>query len=143
MGVVRVYVREELIEQLEPPIVGWFLVPGSEDLRNYLNYNLTYFANVRRFKLMILVHDVAAMGKSVELLLELGPITVEAYVHALANGRSWAWMAEHALINRLTKLSTGNSLDHSSEPARGIERLRATGVVHSLREAAIRLAPYF
>jgi selenocysteine lyase/cysteine desulfurase len=146
-GTAFVYVRDELIEEMDPPVVGWFVGPASEDFTRLLDYDLTYFADARRFELMSLpAQDLAAMGESVELLLELGPAAVEAYVSALAD-RIVAWAMNRPDMHLITPADPARRAGIVSiaprNPQAASQQLRNAGVVHSLREGAIRLAPYF
>ena len=146
-GTGFLYIREELIEQLDPPVVGWFIGPGSENFARLLDYNLTYFNDARRFELMALpAQDLAAMARSVELLLELGPDAVERYVRTLAD-RIVAWALDRTEMRLITPAESSRRAGIVAivppNPQEASKRLRAAGVVHSLREGAIRLAPYF
>jgi len=44
-----VYVRKELIEQLEPTITGWMAFEGTDDFSRLTEYNPTFRSDARRF----------------------------------------------------------------------------------------------
>lgn len=146
-GAAFAFVRKELIQKLEPPIVGWFVGPASEDYTRLLDYNLRYFSDARRFEVMTLpVQDFVAMGQSIELLLETGPDAIEAYVSRLVsrlidrceNGKNIRLLTPTA-----PALRAGIAAVAPKDPIGTSKRLREAGIVHSLREGAIRLSPYF
>jgi selenocysteine lyase/cysteine desulfurase len=139
-------VREALIPQLTPPVVGWFVGPASEDYGRLLDYDLRYYADARRFEVMALqVQDFIAMGRSLDLLYELGTHAVATHIETLT-GRVVDWARTRSDTRLVTPsdpnkragivcLAPANAQDAS-------QRLSKAGVVHSLREGAIRLAPH-
>ena len=146
-GTGFLYVREDLIPRLAPPIVGWFIGPRSEDYAQMLHYDFQHFADARRFEVMTMPsHDFMAMGRSLELLLELSPQAVERRVRALTD-HMVAWALDRADIKLVTPADScrraGIVALAPRDPIASSERLRAAGVIHSLREGAIRFAPYF
>lgn len=53
-GTGFVYVRRELVRQLEPQAVGWMSTRASEDFTRLCDYDLTYFDDARRFEVITL-----------------------------------------------------------------------------------------
>lgn len=146
-GTAFVYVREELIPQMEPPIVSWIVGPRSMDYTRLLDYDLTYFADARRFEIMTLpAQDLVAMGQSLELLFEIGTGAVEAHVRSLTD-RIVNWAQGRGDVRLITppesKHRAGIVAVAPLDPRSTSQRLRAAGVVHSLREGAIRFAPHY
>lgn len=140
------YVREELVRTLDPQPVGWMAVKGSDDFTRLLDYDLTWREDARRFEVITIpFQDFAGFAASLELFHELGPRAVAERVASLA-GQIVRW-AEGA---------RGVTLVTPSDPARraGIvslvtrdsaadsARLKKSGVAHSLREGALRLAAH-
>ena len=80
------YVRRELVAELDPPTVGWLSLPASADFTRFLDYDLTYYPDARKFEVFTApMHDLKAMDASLGLFLELGPAAVEAHVASLAD----------------------------------------------------------
>lgn len=146
-GTGFVYVRKELIRQMEPGVVGWMATRGSEDFSRLVDYDFTYYDDARRFEVVTLPYqDFAGFNSSLELLLELGPEAVARHVSGLVD-----IIVEWATSRRDVRLVT------PADPARraGIvaivprgdvraasERLTRARIAHALREGAIRLAPH-
>ncbi|HEX8851661.1 MAG TPA: aminotransferase class V-fold PLP-dependent enzyme [Gemmatimonadaceae bacterium] len=140
------YVREELVQQLDPQPVGWMAVKGSDDFTRLLDYELAWREDARRFEVITIpFQDFAGFAASLELLHELGPEAVARRVASLAGE-----------IVRWAQRARGVTLVTPADPARraGIvsvvtrdsvadsARLKKAGVAHSLREGALRLAPH-
>ncbi len=147
-GTGFVYVRRELVARLAPQDVGWLAVRGGDDFARLTDYDYTFRDDARRFEVLTLpFHDFAGFAASLDLLHELGPAAVAAQVEAGA-GHIVAWALDRA--------SAGVSLLTPADPARragvvslrvpaaesAAARLRAAGVVHSVREGALRLSPH-
>jgi selenocysteine lyase/cysteine desulfurase len=141
-----VYVRRELVNQLEPHDVSWLAVKGSDDFTQLTNYDLTWRDDARRFEFITLpFQDFAGMNASIELLHELGPAAVEAHITSLANA-----IVEWACSNRDVTLVTPADVARRAgivsvrprDPVAAASRLRAAGIRASLREGAIRLSPH-
>ena len=139
------YVRRELVRELEPQAVGWMAVRDSDDFTRLCDYDLTYRDNARRFEVITLPFaDFAGMNASLELLLELGPGAIAAHVEGLT-----ALVAEWAESQgmRATPADAARragiiAVVPPGDPAEASERLTSAGVIHSLREGAIRLSPH-
>lgn len=140
------YVREELIKSLEPGFVSWMGVRGSDDFSTLVDYDMTWRDDARRFEFITLpFQEFAGLNASLELFFELGPSEIEAQTRS-ATDRIVEWAGERD-VDVVTPRDPGHragivALRFSDSAARS-ERLNAAGVVHSLREGAIRLAPYF
>jgi selenocysteine lyase/cysteine desulfurase len=111
-----------------------------------VEYDFTYREDARRFEVITLPYpDFAGMNASLELLHELGPDAVAAHVQALAS-RIVEWALEHDDVRLLTPSSparrAGIVAVVPNDPAAASDRLIRAGVVHSLREGAIRLSPH-
>ncbi|WP_104022588.1 aminotransferase class V-fold PLP-dependent enzyme [Gemmatirosa kalamazoonensis] len=140
------YVRRELIADLEPSSVGWMAVRGSDDFSRLVDYDYTLRDDARRFE--VVTHDYQAfvgMIASLELLHGLGLDAVAAQVRRLGD-RIVAWALDRDDVRLVTPADPARRAGIVSvaprDPAAASARLRAAGVIHSLREGAVRLAPH-
>ena len=145
-GTGFVYVRHELVQELEPSVVGWMAVQGSDDFRTLVDYELAWRDDARRFEVITVpFQDFAGMNESLELLLELGPAHVEAYIASLAD-LIVDWAAARPDVRLVTPAEPRRRAGIISvRPANAnaaSQRLTTLGVSHSLREGAIRLSPH-
>ena len=141
-----VYVRETLVPELEPHVVSWMAVQGSDDFSRLVEYDLTYRADARKFELITLPYqDFAGMNASLELLHELGPANVESHIACLAE-EIVTWAASEPNVQLVTPASPKHRAGVIAvRPANAPEvsaRLKQANVVHSLREGNIRLSPH-
>ncbi|MFL5583091.1 MAG: aminotransferase class V-fold PLP-dependent enzyme, partial [Gemmatimonadaceae bacterium] len=145
-GTGFVYVREPLVRELEPTPVGWMAVKGSEDFTRLTDYALDWHDDARRFEMVTLPYqDFAAMDASLALFEQLGPARIEAHVRALAD-RIVDWARERSDVRLVTPADparrAGIVAVAARDPRAASVRLTSAGVVHSLREGAIRLSPH-
>jgi selenocysteine lyase/cysteine desulfurase len=145
-GTGFLYVRRELIASLEPSTVGWLAVRGDEDFSRLTDYDYTLRDDARRFEVLTLpFHDFAGMVASLELFHELGPDAVAAHVRRLAD-RIVAWARSRDDVRLVTPADPARRAGIVSlvppDAAAASRRLREAGVIHSLREGAVRLAPH-
>jgi cysteine desulfurase / selenocysteine lyase len=144
-GTGFVYVREELLRSLDPPIVSWMAPRGTDDFRRMLEYDLTWRDDARRFELVTLpFQDFAGMNASLELLEELGAENVAAHVTTLGDTIvEWAQSSGVELVTPASREKRAGIVSvRPSDGAAVSDRLKKAGVVHSFREGAIRLAPH-
>lgn len=146
-GAAFAYVRKELITRLEPPAAGWLSQASAGDFARFLDYDPAWRADAQRFEVGSLpTQDFVGMNASIELLLELGPRHVQAHVLVLSAALG-DWVASRADFSLLTpreaERRAGILAFRTGDVAADSARLRAAGVVHSVREGAIRLAPHF
>ena len=142
-----VYVRRDLISELEPNIVSWMAVKGSDDFRRLVDYDLTWRDDARRFEFITLpFQDFAGMNASLELIHEVGPSAIAHHTAALAD-IIVLWTASQRDVELVTPSLPRHRAGIVSvrlPNANGVSaRLKEAGVSHSLREGAIRLSPYF
>ncbi|NUP70915.1 MAG: aminotransferase class V-fold PLP-dependent enzyme [Gemmatimonadaceae bacterium] len=137
------YVRRSLVHELAPQPVSWMGVQGSDDFSRLLAYDMTWRADARRFEQITLpFQDFAGMATSLELLHELGPAAIAAHtrrcVEALMNGAAERGIPVATPKSRHAGIVSLRPADAAAVSA----RLTAARVEHSMREGAIRLAPY-
>jgi cysteine desulfurase/selenocysteine lyase len=146
-GTGFVYIRRELIEELEPNVISWMAVKGSDDFRNLVDYDLTWRDDARRFEFITLpFQDFAGMKASLELFHEIGPNAIVHHVAGLAD-IIVLWAASQRDVQLVTpsvpKHRAGIiSLRLPNADVVSAALMRAN-VIHSLREGAIRLSPHF
>ena len=142
-----VYVRQELVGELDPSPVSWMAVQGSDDFSRLTDYDLTWRADARRFEFVTLPYqDIAGMNASLELIHECGPRAIAAHVASLA-GDIVRWAEARKDVQLVTPADPRHRagivcVRPANAPAVSAA-LRGAGVSHSLREGAIRLSPHF
>ncbi len=146
-GTGFVYVRRELIGQLEPTDVGWLAVRSSTDFGRFLDYSLDFFDDARRFEMVTLpFQDFAGMTGTFDMFLEVGLAHVFELVRARAD-QIVQWAQRQRDITLVTPSDPAARAGIVSvippDPEGVCRRLEASGIAHSLREGAIRLSPHF
>lgn len=140
------YVREALVRQLEPSVVGWLAMRSSEDFTRLVDYEFRYHDDARRFEVFTLpFQDFAGLNASLELLLELGPAAVAAHVERCVSlAVSWAESRDNVtLITPADRVRRAGIVSIAPrDPAAASARLARAGVAHALREGGIRLSPH-
>ena len=144
-GSAFAYVREELIHTLEPPVIGWMGPKGTDDFSRMLDYDLTWRDDCRRFELISLPYqDFAGMNVSLELIEELGRDAVGRHIERLAD--EIVSCAKARGLGLVTpedgKRRAGIVSVRPRDAEKASARLTSAGIVHSLREGAIRLSPH-
>jgi len=137
------WVAPGLLDRLTVQPVSWMGVRGSDDFSRLLDYDLTWRDDARRFEQVTLpFQDFAGFAASLGLLEAVGSAAVTEHVArcagALLDGAAARGVecvtprARHAGIVSL----------RPSDPPATSARLASAGVIHSLREGTIRLAPH-
>ena len=140
------YVRRDLVGQLEPGFVSWMGVRNADDFSKLADYDMTWRDDARRFEFITLpFQDFVGLNASLELMFELGLENVIAHTNRLASQiLSWADAKGLSVVTpRDPKHRAGIIALRFDDSARRSAKLQEAGVIHSLREGAIRLAPYF
>ena len=140
-----VYVRRDLFDLLPPADVGWMAYEGTDDLNRLTDYSGRLRPNARRYELVTLPYqDVAGLVASLGLLLEIGIEAVQRHLVEIG-----APLLEWAATRGVTVSSPVDPPHRSGivcldlpDAARAYVALRRAGVVTSLREGSIRLAPH-
>ena len=145
-GTGFVYVRRDLVRDLEPNIVSWMAVKGSDDFHNLVDYDLTWRDDARRFEFITLpFQDFAGMNASLELIHECGPAAIANHVGSLAD-IIVTWAASQPDVSLVTpsspKLRAGIVSVRVPNAEAVSAALTQARVSHSLREGAIRLSPH-
>lgn len=140
------YVRRQLIERIQPPIVSWMSFQGTDDLNRLTEYSDALRDDARRYEMVTIpFQDFAGFSASVELLLELGIDRIAEHLARLQEP-----LVEAAEAGVFT-LGSPSDPAHASaiatirveDAAEAYRRLGEEGVTCSMREGAIRLSPHF
>jgi selenocysteine lyase/cysteine desulfurase len=135
------------VQSLRPVDVSWMATKCSDDFTRLTDYDFTYRDDARRFEMITLPYqDFVGLNASLDLFLEVGLPDVYARVERLAD-TVVDWALGRSDVRLVTPADrarrAGIVAVAPRDPAAASERLTAAGVVHSLREGAIRLSPHF
>ncbi len=137
------YVSRRVLDRITVQPVSWMAVRGSDDFSRLLEYDLTWRDDARRFEQITLpFQDFAGMAASLELLHALGPAAVAEHI-----ARCTSTLIEGAASHGLATVTprdrhAGIASVRPADAAATSVRLNAAGVIHSLREGTVRLAPH-
>ena len=139
-----VYVRRDLIEQLDPPVTGWMAFEGTDDLTRLTSYRETLRADARRFELITLPYqDFAGFNASLGLLAELGVERIRAHLQRLHEPlRAWAARSGTPLASPVGEHGSGILCVAPADVGEAFRRLKAARIICTVREGAIRLSPH-
>lgn len=145
-GAGFVWVRRELIADLQPPMAGWMAFEGTDDFTRLTEYRTAYRADARRFEVGTLpFQEMQAMAVSVDLLLELGIARIAAHLRELKRP-----LVEAASRGAFALTSPTDGVHESAivcvrtaDVPRTHQALRDAGVVCVMREGSIRLSPHW
>ena len=140
-----VYVREELLQVLEPVVSGWMAFQDTDDFTQLTDYNPTFHPDGRRFEMVTLpFQDFLGMTESLSILIDLGVERIAAYTRSLR--APLLQCAEAGAFDIVSPTS------HESDSAivcvvphdlpAALDQLTSANVVCSVREGAIRLSPH-
>lgn len=138
------YVRKELLEVVQPPVLGWMSFEGTDDFTRLTEYDPRLRADARRFEMITLpFQDFAGFNTSLELLLDVGVANIAAHIQQLhAPVREWAARRGVRITSPTGPHGSAILCVAVPNPADAYRRIRAEGVVASVREGAIRLSPH-
>lgn len=140
------YVRHELLERMEPRVIGWTGMKAAEDFNSLVDYRWEFRGDARKFEVATIpFQDFAGFAESLELLMEVGVDNIERQLRWVLEPLL-AWLAERPEVEVLSdprpeRRSAIVSFRPPSAEA-VLERLLREGVVCALREGAIRVAPH-
>ncbi|MDX1632850.1 MAG: aminotransferase class V-fold PLP-dependent enzyme, partial [Thermoanaerobaculia bacterium] len=144
-GIGLLYVSDRVVERLRPVLTGWRSVRGLYD---WTALDLTWNEGALRFEPGTLnVYGLAALERSLEMLLEVGPRRIENRILELADrvagslsDRGW-----RVLSSRVPGEKSGIvSAVHPSRKAEEVaESLAEEGVIVAHRAGRIRISPHF
>ncbi len=143
-GIGIFYCRQELAEQLNPPLVGW------KSVKNDLSFDMPDFClktNALRFEEGSMnVMGIFGLGAAVDLLLEVGIENIEERVFGL--GDFIIKEAEKRGFTILTpkkKAARGGNITFTGNfDAAGVrEKLLNNGIMVNVRGGGLRVSPHF
>lgn len=140
------YVRRELVERMEPRMVGWTGMQSCADVESLLDYRWDPRVDARRFEVGTLAfQDFAGFTASLDLLMETGLPAIEAHIRALLEPVV-DWVDANPEVEAASPADGARrSGIYCFRPPR-VERVHAAlgeaGVVCVVREGAIRLSPH-
>jgi len=139
-----VYVRRELIRELQPAITGWMAFEGTDDFSRLTEYSDTLRGDARRFELITLPYqDFAGMNASLGMLLELGIPHIRAHLRTLQQPiLAWAARAGARVVSPVGDRGSGILCVAPGNVGDAFRALKAARIICSLREGAIRLSPH-
>jgi selenocysteine lyase/cysteine desulfurase len=139
------YVRDELISRLTPPVTGWMAYEGTDDFTQLTRYGDHLRENARRFEMITLPYqDFAGFRASLGLLLQQDIARVQRHILDLHQPvLDWARAAGVPVTSPEGRHGSGILCVAPRDPARVQQRLREASIIASLREGSIRLSPHF
>jgi cysteine desulfurase / selenocysteine lyase len=139
------WIRRELVDALEPSVVGWTSMRASADLEQVTDYRFDWVAGARRFEVATQPFDAyAGMARSLELLAETGVAQISVHLRALLDPLA-AWLAERGadgLSDRSPRRASGILSFRTDDTAAALGALSAAGIDAVLREGGVRLSPH-
>jgi selenocysteine lyase/cysteine desulfurase len=144
-GIGVLYVSDRVIERLRPNRAGW---RSMRNLLEWTDFDLTFAAGAKRFESGNLnAYGIAALGGSLEMLLEVGVEAIAHRVLALAD-RAAAGLAECGLAvvgsRRPEEASAIVAAVHPRCSADELAaRLEERGVIVATRAGRLRVSPHF
>ena len=142
-GIAFLYVRRDLIHELEPRIAGWF---GNARQWEFSPQAFEFHGDARRFELGTpAMAAVYAASAGLDLVLELGVDRLRARQTELVN--DLFDRATDAGLDVKTPPSpderAGIVMVRRDEPSRDVRALAEAGIVVDSRHDRVRISPYF
>ncbi len=139
-----VYVRRDLIRELNPSVTGWMAFEGTDDFTRLTQYNDTLRGDARRFELITLPYqDFAGMNASLGLILELGTERIAAHLRRLhIPVVAWAERSGVRVVSPKGSHGSGILCVAPTNVGEAFRALKAARIICSLREGSIRLSPH-
>jgi cysteine desulfurase / selenocysteine lyase len=139
-----VYVRRDLIRELNPSVTGWMAFEGTDDFTRLTQYNDTLRGDARRFELITLPYqDFAGMNASLGLILELGIDRIAAHLRCLHTPvLAWAGRSGARVASPQGSHGSGILCVAPANLGEAFRALKAARIICSMREGAIRLSPH-
>lgn len=144
-GLALLYVSDRVVERLRPVRAGW---RSMRNLFDWTELAIDWNEGAKRFESGTLnVYGIAALGGSLDILLEAGSAAVEERVLALADraARGLAERGFQVLSSRRPGETSGIVM--ATHPRRTadelVEHLLECGIVVAPRAGRLRVAPHF
>lgn len=140
------YIRRELRDRFDPPMVSWLSMEGATDLEAPAEYRYAFVSDGRKFELATLgIQDHAGMARSIETLLSAGPARIHRHVlRVLRPLERWVADADGAVPVTPSDPKRRAGIYSFRVPA--LRRIAAAlddaGFHVAIRDGAIRVAPH-
>ena len=139
------WVARELVERMEPRVVGWTSMAAAADLEWVTAYEPGWVEGARRFEVATQpFHDYAAFAESLALLREADPVRIRQHLLALLTPLE-GWLRERGVAvagGTAPERRSGILAFRPADPAAAHRALAEAGVGCVLREGAVRLSPH-
>lgn len=134
-------------EAFDPPMPSWLSFEASLHFGDVTDYRWAFVDDGRKFEPATLgLQDYLGLGRSVELLLEIGPERVREHVHRV-HQPLLEWIDRTEVARLVTPRDPARRAGIISFQIPEMERtarlLRNRGVHFAVREGVIRFAPHF
>jgi selenocysteine lyase/cysteine desulfurase len=144
-GIGLLYVSDRVIDRLRPLRAGW---RSMRDQINWTDFAIDWNEGAKRFESGTLnVYGIAALGGSLEILLEAGTETVEHKVLALAEraARGLADLGFTIVSSRAPGETSGivAATHLRLDPSETVRRLNERDVIVAARAGRLRISPHF
>lgn len=144
-GIGLLYVSDRIVDQIRPVLTGWRSVRGLFD---WTHFDPTWNEGALRFEPGTLnVYGLAALEKSLQLLLEVGPPRIEERILELADrvAEGLSERGYRVLSSRKPGEASGivSAVDLARSAEEVAESLAAEGVIVAHRAGRIRISPHF
>jgi selenocysteine lyase/cysteine desulfurase len=141
------FLDRRLLDRFDPPMVSWLAMKHAGDFSSLAGYPWAQLEDARRFELATLgLQDYLGMAISIELLTELDPAHVHEHLMEV-HQPLLDWIDSRpdvALVTpRAPERRAGIVSFRTPDVARTASVLEGGGVICSVREGAVRLAPHF
>ncbi|HEX5870265.1 MAG TPA: aminotransferase class V-fold PLP-dependent enzyme [Longimicrobium sp.] len=139
------YVRREVVDRMEPHLIGWTSMTASADLERVLDYEYAFVEGARRFEVATQPwQDYAGLAESLALILEADPARIREHVLGLVDPLA-AWLRARGVevtSDMRPERRSGIFSFAPADPAAAHRALSRAGVGCVVREGAVRLAPH-
>ncbi len=140
------YIRPDLHERFDPPMVSWLAKADAEDFSDLLRYRRAFLPDGRKFELGTLgIQDYVGMARAVGLLLEVGVERIHRHVQEVLEPLA-RWVAGSRHASSVTPLESerrGGIFTFRLPESEDVHRkLGEAGFTLALREGALRVSPH-
>ena len=144
-GAALLYISDRVIDRIRPTVVGWTSVKNYE---HYVDYKLDYREGALRFECGTLnTAGVYGIGAAIDLLLEVGPEKIEAYLLSLSEylaERLTSKGYEVVSSRRPGETSAIVTCRHETHSPRDLYRLlQSKNIITAPRMNRLRISPHF
>jgi len=142
-GVVYLYVRRDLIDQLEPTVTGWF---GNRDQFEFNPNEMVFKEDAGRFEMGTpSVAAIFAGAEGLRIVNEIGPEAIRERTSELTQILV-SGLREEGFTLRCPEDAQRHAsitMVEMEDPARMVDELMKRDFILDFRPGAVRLSPYF